>query len=75
LKTILRFLCCASLLVVIVVFADAEPGVSAKEPELEEHPTIEATASPGSTSSNSSSCTITITMTGIVDDSGDLGSK
>ena len=60
-KTLLRLLCCASLLVVIMVFAEAEPGVSAEAPELVEHQTIEVPAS-----SNSSSCTITITMTGII---------
>jgi len=65
LRTLLKFICCASLLVVIVVFADAEPGVYAEAPGLEENPTIKAPAS-----SNSSSCTITITMTGVMDDQG-----
>ena len=62
-KVMLRFLSCASLLAVIVVFAAAEPGKSAEAPVLKEHMTIQAPAS-----SNSSSCTITITMTGDTDD-------
>ena len=64
-RTLLRLLCCISLIAVIVVFAASEPRVSAETPELKKHSTIEAPVS-----SNSSSGSIMITMTGVVDNEG-----